>query len=77
MKLIYCLSNCLHKTYKHARKIYTNFNKLDKNVQLAILDHENINTPLINNKKMINNCITEFVNLCDKYKLGKNILYEG
>lgn len=71
------ISNCLHKTDKHARRIYTNFNKLDKNVQQAILDHENINTPLINNKMMINNCITEFVNLCDKYKLGKNMLYEG
>lgn len=71
------ISNCLHKTDKHAKKIYTNFNKLDKEVQLAILKHEDIRTPIINNKTLIDECICKFESLCNKYQFGRSMLYDG
>lgn len=70
------ISNSIHKTDIHNTKIYTNYNKCSKDVQIAILQHEDVKNFKIT-QHWIDFYIGQFVSITEKYNLGKNMLYEG
>ena len=67
------ISNSIHKTDIHNTKIYTNYNKCSKDVQIAILQHEDVK-----NFKITQHCIDfyigQFVSITEKYNFN-NINY--
>lgn len=71
------ISNAIHKTDKHSRRIYTAYNKMDRSVQRSILKHEEINNKLNVTEEIINSTIESFVNIETKYNMGRSILYDN
>ena len=70
------ISNDLHKTDKHSHKIYETFNMQKKDVQDAILCHENIRGIIQVNDSVIGKAITNFMGIEKTYDMGRTMLYD-
>ena len=67
----------LHRHEKHTRKIYTNFCRCTETLQNEILKQANFSIRVINNSDWFYNSIECLRYDIKKYKLGRDVLYEG
>ena len=71
------ISNALHKTDKHSHRIYTAFNKLDKDTQKNILKQEDISFDFKISPQIVNDVISHFQIMEEVHNLGKSMLYDS
>lgn len=71
------LASSLHRHDKHTRKIYTNFCRCTAELQKEILKQAEINISLPSDSCWVDKGIDCLIKDIEKYKLGRNHLYEG
>ena len=70
-------ANNLHRHKKHIRKIYTNFCRCSEEVQNEILKQAGFSIDIVNDSNWIYICFDLLNKDIEKYKLGRDILYDG
>ncbi|HIT50318.1 MAG TPA: hypothetical protein IAD46_04765 [Candidatus Pelethenecus faecipullorum] len=67
----------LHRHEKHTRNIYTNFCRCNKDLQNKILEVAEFKCRIIEGVEWVDNAIDNLKEDINKYKLGRDYLYDG
>lgn len=67
----------LHRHEKHTRDIYTNFCRCSSELQSEILKQAGFTLQIIKGRDWVDTCFKELDNDREKYKLGRDYLYDG